>query len=84
MRGNGARYYIHLRAQAAQRPWQYYQAAFETSADWQEVILPWSDFIAQGGLPEAFAPEDILGLGIVAYGADYDAALDVDWVGTLQ
>jgi len=81
-RGNGATYYIHIRPDASRRPWQYYQAAFETSQDWQDVVLPWSAFKPQGGLNTDFAPTDIRSLGIVAYGADYEAVLDVDWIGT--
>ena len=82
MRGNGETYYIHLRSTASRRPWQYYQAAFESVKDWQEVTLPWSAFQPQGGLEAGFAPQDIRSLGIVAFGADYEAALDVDWIGT--
>lgn len=81
-RGNEATYYIHIRPDASRRPWQFYQAAFKTSADWQEIMLPWSAFKPQGGLAAGFAPGDIRSLGIVAYGADYEAALDVDWVGS--
>jgi hypothetical protein len=82
MRGNGATYYIHLRPKASRRPWQYYQAAFESSENWQEVTLPWSAFQPQGGLEARFSPDDIRSLGIVAYGADYEAELDIDWIGT--
>ena len=82
VRGNGATYYVHVRPDAARRPWQFYQAAFETTSDWRDVTLPWSVFKPQGGLDGAFAPADIRSIGIVAYGADYEAVLDVDWVGT--
>ncbi len=82
VRGNGAAYYVHIRPDASQRPWQYYQAAFETSADWQDIVLPWSTFKPQGGLNARFVPTDIRSVGIVAYGADYEALLDVDWIGT--
>ena len=81
-RGNGATYYVHMRPDASSRPWQYYQAAFETTADWQDIVLPWSEFKPQGGLDARFAPTDIRSIGIVAYGADYEAALDVDWIGS--
>lgn len=84
VRGNGETYYIHLRPEQSRRPWQFYQAAFETTGDWQEVSLPWADFKPQGGLDAAFVPADIRSIGIVAYGADYEAALDVDWIGTRE
>lgn len=82
VRGNGATYYVHVRPDAARRPWQFYQAAFETTSNWQDIVLPWPAFKSQGGLDGAFAPADIRSIGIVAYGADYEAVLDVDWVGT--
>jgi len=82
VRGNGETYYIHLRPQQSRRPWQFLQAAFETTGNWQEIILPWANFKPQGGLEAAFGPADIRSIGIVAYGADYEAALDVDWIGT--
>lgn len=83
VRGNGATYYIHLRPASARRPWQFYQAAFETSQDWKTVTLPWTAFAGQGGLGGGFSAPDILSIGIVAYGADYTAVLDVDWIGTV-
>lgn len=84
VRGNGATYYIHMRPEASRRPWQYYQAAFETTAEWREVTLPWGAFKPNGGLGPDFAPTDIRSLGIVAYGADYEAILDIDWIATAQ
>ena len=84
IRGNGARYYIHIRPQSSRRPWQYYQAGFISPADWQTVTLPWSEFAPQGGLSGPIAPAEIISLGIVAYGADYEAALDVDWIGAMK
>lgn len=84
LRGNGARYYIHLGPVTARRPWQYYQASFETDGTWQDIALPWAAFAPQGGLSAQFRPSDIRSLGIVAYGADYEAALDVDWVAIID
>jgi len=83
-RGNGERYYIHLRPQGSRRPWQYFAASFESTADWSEVTLSWSDFKPQGGLPDGFDPEGIMSLGIVAYGTDYTAELDVKLVEILN
>lgn len=82
IRGNGARYYIHLRPAQSRRPWQYYQAGFDSTADWQTITLPWASFAPQGGLSGQIAPANIRSIGIVAYGADYEAELDVDWIGT--
>ena len=83
VRGNGAAYYVHLRSKDASRPWQYHQARFETTSQWQEVTLTWDAFAPNGGIPKGFAPQDIRSLGVVAYGADYEAQIDVDWIEVL-
>ncbi|MEM9434634.1 MAG: CIA30 family protein [Pseudomonadota bacterium] len=77
LRGNGATYYVHLRHRDARRPWHYFAAEFATNDDWQNVRLPWSDFSAQGGFQAEFDPTEIVSVGLVAYGADYTAKLDV-------
>lgn len=77
LRGNGARYYVHLRPRGTLRPWHYFAAGFDTSGVWQDIQLPWSSFTAQGGLRANFDPARITSLGVVAFGADYEARLDV-------
>jgi len=77
-RGNGARYFVHLRTRGLVLPWQYYQAGFGTAAEWRRVRLPLSAFRASGalmrGTPRA---EEITSLGLVAYGRDHVADLEV-------
>ena len=82
VRGNGATYYVHLRPGTARRPWQYYQASFDTTSTWKEILLPLTAFEPRGGLSAQFRPSDIRGIGLVAFGADYEAALDIDWIAT--
>ena len=77
VRGNGERYYIHLRPTSANRPWHYFAASFDTDGTWQDITLSWSSFSAQGGLQAEFSPAEITSIGVVAYGADYEAQLDV-------
>ena len=77
VRGNGERYFVHLRPTSSRRPWQFFQAGFDTNGSWQEITLPWSEFVPQGGLQGAFDPSEITSMGLVAYGADYVAQLDV-------
>lgn len=77
LRGNGERYYIHLRPKSSTRPWHYFAAAIDTNGTWQDIALPWSSFTAQGGLVAEFDPSEITSIGVVAYGADYEAQLDV-------
>ena len=79
-RGNGERYYVHLRSTTSRRPWQYYAASFESSGEWSDITLNWSDFKPQGGLRDGFDPAQITSLGIVAYGAEYTAELDLKTV----
>jgi hypothetical protein len=77
-RGNGERYFVHLRTTGTRLPWQYYQAGFHTGREWREVRLPWSAFRASGrllrGTPRA---PDITSVGLVAYGRDHGAELEV-------
>jgi hypothetical protein len=82
VRGNGQRYFVHLRTAGTRLPWQYYQAGFDAGEDWAEVRLPFSAFRASGGLLAATPRADQLGsVGIVAYGRDHAAEIDVAEVG---
>ncbi len=82
VRGNDQRYFVHLRTDGTVLPWQYYQAGFDVTRDWVEVRLPLSEFAASGALlrdaPEAAR---LTSIGIVAYGRDHKAEIDVREVG---
>ena len=82
VRGNDQRYFVHLRTGGTILPWQYYQAGFEVTQDWAEVRLPFTDFVASGRLlrtvPRASSLKSI---GIVAFGRDHQAEIDVKEVG---
>ena len=82
VRGNGERYFVHLRTGGTLLPWHYYQAPFETSADWTEVRVPLAAFEASTRMvrsrPE---PASVRSIAVVAYGRDHAADLSVDWVG---
>ena len=81
-RGNGERYFIHLRTSGTILPWQYYQAGFSTGPDWQEIRLPFSAFKASGRLLRARpAPRTLRSIAIVAFGKDYSADLEVREIG---
>ncbi len=82
VRGNGEGYFVHLRTSGTVLPWQYYQAAFQTTSEWAEVRIPFASFKASGNLLRgAIRPESIRSLGIVAYGRDHSADVQVMWVG---
>lgn len=79
VKGNGEKYYIHLRTSGSFRPWQYYYAEFETKSEWAEVWLPFKNFTPSArGMRKSLNPRSIYTLGVVAYGRDHLADLWVD------
>jgi hypothetical protein len=77
-RGNGERYFVHLRTRGTRLPWQYYQAGFDTGPEWQVARLPFTAFRASGALLRATPrPQDVTSIGLVAYGRDHVAELEV-------
>ena len=84
-RGQNGPYYVHIRTRDTRRPWQYYQASFETTDAWENTALTWADFSAKGrGLPATLSPEMITSIGLVAYGRDHAAELAVQSVTIIQ
>ena len=78
VRGNGQQYYLHLRTAGTLLPWQYYQASFASTSDWQTVRVPLSDFVRSGNwLSKAIRASSIRSIGIVAYGRDHSADLQI-------
>lgn len=77
VKGNGERYYVHLRAKGTMLPWRYYQAGFDTNGAWQEVVLPLSQFTAEGGQRGGLIADRVKSVAVVAYGADYTADVAV-------
>ncbi len=82
VRGNDQQYFVHLRTGGTLLPWQYYQAGFETTSSWSEVRLPLDAFEASGRMlrriPRA---QSLKSIGIVAFGRDHEAEIDVREVG---
>ena len=82
VRGNDQRYFVHLRTGGTLLPWQYYQAGFDVSRSWTEVRLPFTAFEASGRmLRKVPRAQGLKSLGVVAYGRDHDAEIDVREVG---
>lgn len=74
LRGNGERYFVHLRTRATRMPWQYYQAEVPSGPEWQEVRVPFSAFVPSGQLlPGALRPGSVRSIGLVAFGRDHAA-----------
>lgn len=74
VRGNGERYYVHLRTSGLKMPWQFYQAGFETTGDWTDVRIPFAAFQPKGGFQRAtLRAETVRSIGIAAYGREHSA-----------
>ena len=82
VRGNDQRYFVHIRTSGTMLPWQYYQAGFDVTREWVEIRLPFTDFKKSGRLlrtvPRA---SSLTSIGVVAYGRDHLAEIDVKEVG---
>lgn len=82
IRGNNQQYYIHLRSTLTLLPWQYYQASFQVTDQWQIIKLPLSDFNASSKwLPNSLKPGSIRSIGIVAFGRDHSADIQISQIG---
>lgn len=80
--GNGQKYFVHLRTSGTFLPWQYYQGGFETSEDWAEVRIPFSEFKASGRMVRSeLRASSLKSIGIVAYGRDHKADIEIKEVG---
>ena len=78
VRGNDQKYFMHLRTTGTFLPWQYYQAGFEVNLNWSEVRFPFEAFKASGSLLRTVPrPENLKSVGIVAFGRDHEAEIDV-------
>jgi hypothetical protein len=79
MRGNGEGYYVFLRTTELRRPWHSYRASFVAGEGWAEVSLAFASFTAaRPEMPARFTPDQVVSLGLVAYGRDFSADLSVD------
>ena len=82
VRGNAQRYFVHLRTGGTFLPWQNYQVGFDVTKGWAEVLLPFKDFRASGVfLKQMPKPGDLQSVGVVAFGRDHQAEIDVREVG---
>ena len=85
-RGNGQRYFVHVRTSGTILPWQYYQASFEATAQWQDIKLAWGDFKPSGGLSGSLLrdvplADKVKSIAIVAFGRDHQADVEVAQIG---
>ncbi len=81
-RGNGERYFVHLRSSAHTAPTAYWRAAFDTTQDWQQVHLPLAAFTpSRPGLPSTIGAGLISAVAVVAYGRDHIVDVSIGEIG---
>ena len=77
-KGNNTIYYVHLRTTGTILPWQYYQAEFSVTSNWEEIKIPFKTFKRSGSfLRKTINPISLKSIGLVAYGRDHKADLNV-------
>lgn len=82
VRGNGEKYFVHLRTKGTILPWQYYQDGFYTTNQWSEVRIPFTGFKASGkALRSKLRPSSLKSIGIVAFGREHQADVEIQEVG---
>lgn len=82
VRGVPQKYYVHLRTRGTVLPWQYYQATFAIDEQWQTIKVPLSDFQRSGKwLSSAVTPSSIRSIGVVAFGRDHIADIQIAEIG---
>ena len=82
VRGNSQRYFVHMRTSGTVLPWQYYQASFDVTEQWRTIKLPLTDFQRSGSwLRASLKPASIRSIGVVAFGRDHQAQIDVAEIG---
>ena len=78
VRGNGQRYYVFIRTTGTMLPWQYYKADFNSEIEWAIINLEFKAFVRSSvWLGKTIRPETIKSIGIVAFGRDHEALIDV-------
>ena len=76
VRGNNNEYYMHLRS-PRMLPWNYYTSKFYASEDWQVIDLPLSSFEYSRDTSKSFNSSKMKSIGIVAFGKDFFAQVDI-------
>lgn len=78
MRGNDQTYYVFIRTSEMNRPWYFYNASFVAGSDWNRVRIPLAAFErSHAHLSESISPEEVISVGLVAYGREHEADLMV-------
>jgi hypothetical protein len=82
VRGNGEPYYLHLRTSGTLLPWQYYQASFQTTQQWQIIKVPLSAFARSSSwISKSVKPRSLSSIAIVAFGREHSADIEIAQIG---
>ena len=78
VRGNGEKYYVFIRTSSTLLPWQFYNASFNTSKNWKVIKINLDVFQPSNSfLRKTINSSTIRSIGIVAYGRDHEAKVDI-------
>ena len=78
VRGNGEKYYVFIRTTSTLLPWQFYNASFKTSKNWKVVEINLKSFQPSSNfLRKTIKSSSIKSIGIVAYGRNHEAKIDI-------
>ncbi len=81
VRGNNEKYAIHIRTKYLFLPWQYYEASFMATKDWDIIEIPFSQFNKSNFYqPSDVSSTDIKTIGVVAIGRDFQAEIDLAFI----
>ena len=85
VRGNGEKYYVFIRTSTTLLPWQFYNAPFETSKNWNLIKINLEEFQPSSRfLRKPIKSSSIKSIGIVAYGRDHNAKVDISEINFLK
>lgn len=85
VRGNDQAYFLHMRTRGTVLPWQYYQATFRAESEWQTLKIPLNQFRGSSQwLSERIAPATVRSIGVVAFGREHRADIEVSMIGFYQ
>ena len=77
VRGNGERYHVMIRTYSTWSPSDYYYHTFDTSPDWQQVDLPFSEFRRSKSGDMDLGADQMRDFAVVAYGRDFKSDVSV-------
>jgi hypothetical protein len=77
VRGNGRKYYIHMRTTNTRQPWAYFYQEFETTEAWTTIEIPFDSFKGENTRWEKMQTDRLASLAIVAAKEEMYADIEV-------